>query len=458
MDNKTKNIIKKLALKIKSNSGRAVFVGGIVRDKLLGHPSKDIDIEVFGLRSYDQLKNIAREFGSVNEVGKAFSVLKLNLNDSYEVDLSFPRLESKVGPGHKGFEVNANQFLTFEQAAKRRDFTINAISEDILTEQIIDPFNGVEDLKNKQLVHVGIQFSEDPLRVFRAAQFLARFNLQVNSETKELCRTMPIDELPKERVFEEIKKLLLKSEKPSLGFEFLKDIGALSYLSPIAALINTPQDPLWHPEGDVWVHTMMVVDEMAKLCEKDNQKNIVFMLAALCHDLGKPYTTKMIEGRWRSHGHEEAGIEPAMMFLSRLTHDKAIINQVIALIAQHMKPGMLYESHKKTKVSDAAIRRLSTKVPIKDLVKLSTADYFGRKLSENVSNKFLAGEWLSQRAEKLNVSIDPPQKLVQGKDLLSLGFKSGKALGDILKVIYEKQLEGVFNTKEEALHWVENNF
>jgi tRNA nucleotidyltransferase (CCA-adding enzyme) len=454
VDNQIQNKIIKLAEKIKCFSGRAVFVGGIVRDELLNRQSKDIDIEVFGLKSYALLKEIAQEFGTVNEVGKAFAVLKLKLNDSVEIDLSFPRTESKIGPGHKGFNVVSDQQLSFYQAAKRRDFTINAISKDILTKELIDPFNGVADLKNKRLVHVSNQFSEDPLRVFRAAQFMARFNLDVSPKTKSICKQMPIDELPKERVFEEMKKLVLKADKPSIGFEFLKDINALSYLPPLKALIGTPQDPTWHPEGDVWIHTMMVVDEMSKLKTTDEKKDIIFMLAALCHDLGKPLTTKKIDGRWKSHGHEEAGKVPAQEFLKCLTDDKSIINQVIPLVCHHMKPSMLYESQKKTKVSDAAIRRLSTKVPIQDLVRLSTADYLGRKKIKSLAFNYPAGQWLLDRARKLEVHTKAPACLLQGKDLIKLGVKPGKSLGKLLNNVYEKQLEGELKTKEDALKWV----
>ena len=458
MDIKSINIIKKLAKKIKSHSGRAVFVGGIVRDELLNRQSKDIDIEIFGLDSYQQLKEIAQEFGVVNEVGKAFSVLKLKINTSIEIDLSFPRKESKIGPGHKGFKIVSDQKLSFKQAANRRDFTINAISKDILTSEIIDPFNGVEDLKNKRLVHVSSQFSEDPLRVFRAAQFMARFNLDVSSKTKLLCQKMPINELPKERVFEEIKKLLLKANKPSIGFEFLRDINALSYFEPLKTLIGTPQDPIWHPEGDVWIHTMMVLDEMAKLKTLDDKQDIIFMLAALCHDLGKPLTTKKIDGRWKSHGHEAAGKEPTKKFLMCLTEDKSIINQVVPLVCHHMKPSMLFESDKKTKVSDAAIRRLSTKVSIQDLVRLSTADNLGRQKEDTQLSNYSAGQWLLERAQKLEVHKNAPVCLLQGKDLLKLGFKPGKILGEILKSVYEKQLEGDFTTKEDAISWVKSYF
>ena len=450
----TQQIIEEFAKKIQQANGTAFYVGGMVRDKLMGNPIKDIDIEVYGLQSIDQLKSIANKFGAINEVGKSFAVLKLSTRANIDIDISFPRTESKSGPGHKGFSIIQNGHLSFEEACKRRDFTINSMLQNILTNKIVDPYNGQKDLKNKCLRHVSNKFTEDPLRVFRAAQFAARFNFTLAKNTIELCKQLPLTELSKERIFEEIKKLCLKSNQPSIGFNILKETQAIKHFPQLESLINTPQDPEWHPEGDVWTHTLMVLDEMVKLKTTNETKNIILCLAALCHDLGKPSTTKRINNRWRSPGHEAAGVEPTEAFLSLLTNEKNIIEPVKALVNDHLKPTLLFNANKINHVTDSAIRRLSTRVPIADLVTLATADHFGRSTPDAKKRLFEAGNWLLKRAHQLNVSHKPPQPLIFGRDLLALGLPPGKQIGLYLKQVYDKQLSGELTTQNDALEWI----
>ncbi|RPJ66233.1 MAG: hypothetical protein EHM24_21220, partial [Acidobacteria bacterium] len=295
--------------------GRALVVGGWVRDLLLGRPSKDLDIEVYRVPA-DALRVLLERLGRVNTVGESFTVYKLE-----DVDVSLPRRESKVGRGHKGFAVEGDPSLPFREAARRRDFTINAIGWDPLTGSFEDPWNGRGDLERRILRVVDpATFGEDSLRVLRAVQFVARFELQVEEATRRLCASIPLDDLASERIWGEFEKLLLLPARPSLGFAFAREVGVVERLLPeMAALVGCEQEPEWHPEGDVWVHTLLVIDEARRRIEGlARGPALAVMLGAMCHDLGKPATTAFVDGRIRSLGHEEAGVPPATVLLDRL--------------------------------------------------------------------------------------------------------------------------------------------
>ncbi|MEK9656886.1 MAG: HD domain-containing protein [bacterium] len=435
--------------------GRAYFVGGFVRDLfLLGFVSKDVDIEVYGL-DFTSLKACVSSFGPVNEVGKSFSVLKLVMQ-GYEIDLSLPRVEQKIGKGHKGFSVTPNPLLSYQEAALRRDFTINSMAYDPLADCLLDPYDGQKDIKKKVLRHVSSAFVEDPLRVYRAMQFAARFEFSIASETIDLCRECRLEELPKERVFEEIKKLFLKSKRPSLGLNYWEALGILPYFPELAAIKGVLQDPEWHPEGDVWDHTMMVVDELASFDIEDDKRKLILSFAALCHDFGKSTTTSMIDGRWRSPGHEQAGVRPSRSFLQRITSETFVIDSVCHLVNCHLRPALLYQAQQTQCVSDAAIRRLAIQVPISDLLLLATADHFGRHTEDAFARDFPAGQWLKSRAESLEVKDQAPQPLILGRDLIALGYVAGPALGKQLSILFEAQLEGAFSTKQAGLDWLKD--
>ncbi|MBT5855410.1 HD domain-containing protein [bacterium] len=439
---------------IASSGGTALIVGGAVRDSLLNLPLKDYDIEVFGIASLEHLTEILSPFGPLNIVGDSFGVLKHNSAD-LEVDFALPRTEKKVSEGHKGFTVETDGNLSFETAASRRDFTINSMGYNPLTQILLDPFNGQSDLKNKRILHVGPAFVEDPLRVFRAMQFAARFEFSVADETAQLCRTMPLEELPKERIFDEFSKLLLKAKRPSLGFDLMESLGLAPLYPELSALKDCPQDPEWHPEGDVWAHTMMVVDYMASL-EAASKNKLVFMLAALCHDLGKPATTKKIKEKWTSYGHEQAGVPPTLRFLKKITNDRSILDGVTPLVEHHLKPLLLWKSDQVDGVGDAAIRRLSTKICIEDLLVLVEADHFGRTTPEALSGKFEIGDWLRARAESLNVAKEAPAPILLGRHLIELGFDPSPQMGRIIAAAYDLQIEGSITTLDEALIWAKN--
>src|SRR5688572_11173791 len=246
-----------LARAVAAAGGRALLVGGCVRDSILGHSSKDFDIEVFGLEQ-DRLGAILETFGRVDTVGESFTVFRLG-----DIDVSLPRRESKVGRGHRGFAVMGDPTLSPAAAARRRDFTINAIAQDPLTGEIIDPFGGRQDLEQRVLRVVdGGTFGDDSLRVLRALQFAARFELTVPRETRDICGGIPLDDLPSERVWGEFEKLLLVARRPSIGLRLGMELGVIRQLLPeLVPLADCPQDPEWHPEGDVWTHTLLVTDQ-----------------------------------------------------------------------------------------------------------------------------------------------------------------------------------------------------
>jgi len=451
---KIPKILEEIAQKLAQNDIKAVIVGGAVRDYFLGlQKSKDIDIEVYNINSLEELVELLEEFGSVNLVGKAFGIIKLKTKEE-EFDFSLPRTEKKIAKGHKGFEVHTHKNLSFQEAARRRDFTINAMGYDIITKKFLDPFNGKKDIEAKRLHIVDTKsFVEDPLRVYRAIGFAARFEMELSAKTKELCKIMvargDLEELPKERIFEEFKKFLLKAKKPSIALELLRELGIIKYFPELQAIIGIPQEPSYHAEGDVWTHTLMVVDEMAKLKSGDERVDVVRLFSALCHDFGKPLTTKKIDGKWRAFNHDIKGVAPTISFLERLSSDKKLIESVAGFVKYHLRIAQLYKSNAKA----GAIRRLASNIDIKELELLARADYFGRESSDK-KEYFEAGEWILQRAKELNVLDAPPKPLVQGRDLIALGLEPSPKFKEMLEQAYSAQLDGAFSNKEEALEWL----
>ena len=445
----------RLLATLREAGGRPYLVGGAVRDALLRLPFEDWDVEVFGLAA-DRLEPLLSAHGRVDAVGQAFRVYKLSGVDGVPgaVDVSLPRRDSKAGPGHRGIAVSGDPFLSAPEAARRRDFTINAMMLDPASGELLDPWGGRRDLESRVLRAVdAATFADDPLRALRAAQLAARFELKVDEATARLCASMPLQELPAERIFGEIEKLLLKARRPSLGFALLREWGMLPVIAPeLEPLATTPQDPEWHPEGDVWTHTLQVVDEAAALLdglEGDRPRQLAVMLGALCHDLGKPKATRFEDGRVRSRGHEEAGLPPTESLLDRwnvrslLGYD--VRAQVLALVAQHLKPGQLYDDRER--VTDGAIRRLARKCEADLLYRVAKADCLGRRPG---NFEPVAMEWFQERVQALDVAHRPPEPLLKGRDLLALGLQPGPRVGQILQAVYEKQLDGAVTTPEGA--------
>ncbi len=432
-------------------------MGGLVRDAALaairgGPPPamRDLDLEVYGIEG-GVLLRLLESFGRVDAVGEAFRVYKVA-----GVDVSIPRRDSKTGPGHSGFAIEGDPRMRVEDAARRRDFTINALLCDPLDGEVLDPFGGVEDLRSGVLRMVDpATFGEDPLRVLRAVQLAARFEFAVDAATAALCRTIELGDLPAERIWGEVEKLLLRARRPSIGLAAALDLGVVDRLFPeLRALVGCPQEAEWHPEGDVWTHTLQAVDAAAGLIsDLCRPKQLVVMLGALCHDLGKPRTTEEIDGRLRSFDHEERGVEPAARLLDRLNVHSLdgydVRGQVLAVVARHLGPAHLYEE--RGRVKDGAFRRLARRCDLDLLYRVAKADALGRRGPGCGEPGTAAVEWFRRRVESLGVAGGPPPPLLMGRHVLALGVPPGPRVGRILDRVYEMQLDGAVRTFEEAL-------
>jgi tRNA nucleotidyltransferase (CCA-adding enzyme) len=440
--------VARLAEAVRAAGGRALAVGGWVRDQLRGVPSKDLDVEVFGLPQ-DRLAGVLAALGRVEAVGQSFPVFKLIGLSTGDIDVALPRRESKRGRGHKAFDVQGDPDMSIVEAARRRDFAVNAIAWDPLTDAYEDPFDGRADLARGVLRAVDpATFGDDSLRVLRAVQFAARFEFRLDDATAALCRAIPLDDLPAERVWGEIEKLLLHAARPSIGLALALDLGVVAALLPeLVPLVGCQQEPEWHPEGDVWVHTLMVIDEAtAQSRDLDKPRRTAVMLGAVCHDLGKPATTAFIDGRIRSLDHEQAGVEPTLRLLDRLNVHSIggydVRGQVVGLVAHHLKPGMF---HKAANVGDGAFRRLAQKVDLELLARLARADCRGRTGRFDCS----AMDWFIERARR--VGVTPPAPLLLGRHVVALGVPPGPRVGEIVKAVYERQLDGEITTVEDAI-------
>ncbi len=421
---------KRIAEAVDAASGRTYFVGGCVRDRLMGRENKDMDIEVHGV-SVETLEGILDGLGERIAVGASFGVMGLR---HYGLDIAMPRSERATGRGHKDFAVFVDPFLGEEKAASRRDFTINAMMQNVLTGEILDFFGGRRDLELGRIRHVnGGTFAEDPLRVFRAAQFAARFGFQVAPETVELCSSMAVDALAGERVMGELEKALLRSETPSVFFETLREMDQLSAWFPEAgALIGVPQDPEYHPEGDVWVHTMHVLDAAALLRE-ESREPLALMLSALCHDFGKPSTTCFEDGRIRALGHEKEGIPIAERFLNRLTRERRLLAAVKSHVSLHMLPNALPAERASEK---AYLRLFDRSACPEDLILLAKADALGQSRSpEELRAKIaVCGNAERKLREMLALYRErTAQPGVTGADLIAAGFEPGADFGPALE-------------------------
>jgi tRNA nucleotidyltransferase (CCA-adding enzyme) len=445
-----------IARAVRDAGGRALIVGGWVRDRLHRpalsgvegpHPTKpNIDLEVFRVAP-DRLRGLLERFGRVEAVGESFQVYKVG-----DVDVSLPRRDSKAGRGHRGFVVIGDPDMSIEEAARRRDFTVNAISWDPLTDEYFDPFGGQRDIERRCLRMVDAEtFPDDSLRVLRAVQFAARLEFTLDEATRDVCRQIPLDDLPAERIWGEIEKLLCAG-RPSIGFALAMDLGVVEKLFPeLQALSGCPQEPEWHPEGDVWVHTLQVIDQArTRIDDLERPQQLAIMLGAVCHDLGKPATTAFIDGRIRSMDHEEQGVAPASAFLDRLNVNSIegydVRRQVLGMTAHHLKPGSWFKV--RNEVGDGAFRRLAHKVDLELLARVAKSDCEGRKPGRFDCS---AMDWFLERARALGVEHKPPAPILMGRHLLDLGLKPGPRVGEILKAVYEKQMDGSVTTLEEAI-------
>lgn len=428
----------RIAEKVSSAGGRAYFVGGYVRDHLMGRPQKDVDIEVHGI-SPEQLRGILESCGEVTRKGASFGVFGLK---HYGIDIAMPRRERPTGIGHKDFAIEVDPWIGLEGAAGRRDFTVNAMMMDVLTGSVVDPYNGRTDLEEGILRHVSDRhFGEDPLRVLRAAQFAARLGFSVAPETLELCKKMDLSQLARERVWQEMAKALLQAEKPSVFFEALRQMNQLSVWFPEAErLIGVQQEPAFHPEGDVWTHTMRVLDAAAKMRSRAKEA-LPFMLSALCHDFGKPEATEVIDGRIRAFGHETAGVAVAGRFVRRLTDEVKVLRYVLNMTKLHMRPGALCAQHAKDK---AYMKLFDESVCPEDLLLLAAADRKGTGFSYDgeEDEAFLQERLKAYRTRMAEV-------YVTAGDLKKAGIRPGPVYSMALAYAHKLHLAGV--SYKEAL-------
>ncbi len=458
-------IIIVLAESIRDAGGRALLVGGCVRDMLLDIEPKDFDIEVYGLDP-EALRSVAAEFGEVIEVGKAFGILKLRIGGGLEIDLGIPRSDSKIANGHKGFDIHVDPSMSPNDAARRRDFTMNAIMMDPLTDEMIDPTNGKADLEKRILRVVDpVLFGDDPLRVLRALQFVARFDLVVDSESMNIIKaSVPsLKELSPERLRDEWRKLLVLAEKPSIGLQLGFDLGVFDVLHPeLPILKSTPQNPEWHPEGDVWIHTLMVVDEAAAILRRENldeESAFTIMLGALVHDLGKALCTRVIDGKIRSIGHEEAGEAPARSFLKVVGVSSIVVEKIVGIVKDHLKPTNYYlqEIEKHQSITDGAIRKLAARIApatMNELLLVAEADYFGRgQYRHGETREYPERPWLLDRAAKLNVLVGPAPHAITGAELVALGIEPGPKMGEMIREA-DRLRDDEGKTGEEIEEWV----
>ena len=444
----TRTAVLEVARRISAAGGRALLVGGCVRDSLLGREAdvKDFDFEVYGIPMEKLLATLETKF-KLDIVGLSFGVIKLH---HFDIDIALPRRETKLGLGHKAFETAHDPFLSIAEAAARRDFTINAIYRDPLTGEVIDPWGGQRDLEQRILRHISPHFSEDPLRVLRAMQFIARFGLTPAPETIAICKTMTPENLPRERLFDEWAKLLTKGTAISAGLSFLRATGWVRHYPELASLIGCQQDPAWHPEGDVWDHTCHCLDAFAAARDKNSSnayEDLIVGLAVLCHDFGKPATSHYDPAakHIRSRGHDEAGVEPTRNFLSRLTSEVRLMREVPALVRHHMRPYALW----KGKSGDSAIRRLAADVVrIDRLLRVAAADDGGRP---PLPPDPIPLDWLAAQAERLRIKDAAPKPIIQGRDLIAAGLKPGVCFGSIIRKCYAAQLDGAFTEREGAI-------
>ncbi len=439
---------RRVAVTVRKAGGRVLVVGGFVRDGMLDRPTGEPDLEVFGL-PLRRLERALRPLGKVRRIGRAFPVLRVG---GLALEVALPRRESKTGPGHLGFDVVADPDMSFEEAARRRDLTLNAMGLDPLTGELFDPYGGAGDLARgvMRATDPG-KFPEDPLRGLRVAAFASRFGFTADEELHGLCASLDLSELSPERVLDELEKLLRGAE-PSRGLRFLAATRLLRFLPEVDALRGVPQDPEWHPEGDVFEHTLLSVDRAAELAAGDREAGRTLLFAVLCHDFGKPATTRERRGRITAYAHDAAGAPLARRFLERLRAPRALVDEVEALTRRHLAPAFYPRQGAKR----AAYRRLAREMAaagttLEALLRVATADQLGRTTESALAGRFPEGEVFRERADAAGVFRGPPEDAVSGRHVLARNIAPGKAVGRILDRSREVQDESGETDPEKIL-------
>lgn len=440
---KDKNVemAERIAEKVSEQGGAAYYIGGFVRDRIRGKASKDVDIEVHGIAP-SRLERILDSLGQRISIGESFGIYNMK---GYSLDIAMPRKEENRGRGHRDFDICVDPFIGTFKAALRRDFTINALMQNVLTGEIIDHFGGIGDIRKGVLRHIHSEtFAEDPLRVLRGAQFAARFGYRVCQDTVQLCSAMDLSGLPKERILGELEKALLKADKPSVFFETLRSMGQLNLWFPeLEQLIGVPQNPKHHAEGDVWVHTMMVVDAAASFRDRV-QNPLGYMLSAVTHDFGKALCTQVVNGEIHAYRHEVLGLPLVGAFMKRLTSEKALIGYVRNLSELHMMPNMVAADRSSVKATNKMFDRA---VDPEGLICLAAADKLG-KISPGESS--LNDGFLRERLKIYREYMERP--CVTGRDLIDAGLMPSENFSEYLALAHKLRLAGV--KKDSALRQI----
>lgn len=433
--------------------GIPLLVGGAVRDLFLNIIPKDLDIEVYNI-SVEQLEEILSKFGTVIHAGKSFGVLRINTLD---IDWSLPRSDSS---GRKP-SVVTDPNLDYTTSFGRRDLTINAMGINLATYELIDPFNGAQDIKSKTLRSPRPEFfTEDPLRFYRVMQFIARFEMTPDSTLNQICKTMNLKGVARERIGQECDKMMLKSHRPSLGWRWINSIGRLKELFPeLAATCTTPQEYEWHPEGFVFEHLMQTCDSAAAQKYTDIEYKKMMIYAALCHDLGKATTTKLIKGRLRSWGHDKAGVPIARSFLTKLAQPEQLIKKIGLLIEHHMAPLIFVKGGAKAGAYKRLALQLGNNLCIADLAFLSRCDARGRNGESHLplTTPVERVDIFEANAQEFGVLYAPEKPLVTAQDLLG-HISPGKALGTALDHAYQTQIDKNITDKEYLIELVTKKY
>jgi tRNA nucleotidyltransferase (CCA-adding enzyme) len=444
---------------IEEKGGHVYEVGGTLRDAMMGIPQKDKDILVTQIPMSDLIVLLSHH-GSVQQVGKSFGVLKFRPHGGHsEFDIALPRVERSTGVGHRDFEVNFDPFLPVEKDLGRRDFTVNAMARNLKNGALIDPFGGGEDLQKKILRQVFPQaFEEDPLRMLRAVQFAARFQMTIEPVTLQAVKTHSslIKSVSPERILEEIRKLFM-APQPSQGFRIMRETGLLKHVFPeLQTMIGVPQPK--KKGGDVFDHTMMVLDASKNSPDVEGAGDLELMLAALFHDAGKPATFAYSEDKQQVtfYGHQIISKKMANRWMKKYKASMLGIDteHVATLIDCHM-----FET--KSYYTDRAIRRFINKVGkdlIFKLVDLRIADKKGGAYPENLKGILRLKRKIAEELAK-KPPFGPKDLAVNGHDLMKMGFPEGPTLGKILKDLVELVLdEPEKNTRETLIAYVEGKY
>jgi poly(A) polymerase len=423
-----------LARRLKGAGHEALFAGGCVRDKLLGHEPKDYDIATSATPH-----EVVRLFPGSNEVGAHFGVV-IAKHHGYHVEIATFRTDGSYKDSRRPDSVT---FSTPEEDAKRRDFTINGLFEDPDTGKVIDFVGGLQDLESRTLRAIGepaSRFGEDALRLLRAVRFSTTLNFQLEPATLGAIGTNAplIGKISPERIRDEFSKILTAPRRRQ-GLELLVDTGLVGHFIPeVLALIGCEQPPEWHPEGDVYVHTCIMLEMLGP------EASLELCLAVLLHDIAKPPTRTFDEEvqRIRFNGHDAVGAEMAREILLRLRYPNAVIHAVESMVARHM------QFMNVQKMRTAKLKRFMAEPTFTEEMELHRVDC-GSSNGFTDNYEFLEAKAVEFASEPL---IPPP--LVKGGDLIELGLEPGPRFKAILEAIQTEQLEGRILDREAALAYL----